>query len=304
MKKLVALLIFLIIFALTITSCANKSQEPQLALKNNGELMENVELSTMYFPFETAIAASSHFLKANFLSMVKVGENIVYYFAVQENYFGSETPATISVRKYIGEEISYEQGHAYYLLLQLRGDPYDGEFYCVPGGDVCLPVDTVSNATMHGESLMKHTKMERLKTESDLLTYVLEYFKDHNIPEGRYFGMPFVKSDKIEDIVSGSELVLRVRIDEDVSYQGMVDRTRNLCTVTEVLTGDAKVGQEIVIIFPKGSVMTGEEYIVALNLVSDSDTTYCIYILSSRLGIYDVSRQEEILQYLTTENAG
>ena len=302
LKKSAVFIIFLMIFSLLTPSCTNKLQEPQYAFISNGEnlLEDNVSLVRGYGTFEDTLNGTSSFLKAEFVSQEQVEGKVSYVFKVLDCYFGTAEEEFVHVRKTVGEEIVYADGKAYYLLLQHRGNTFSGDVYVVPSWSLCLPVNDLSNATMYGELLLKHSKIERLDTESDLISYVLDYFKNYNISGDRYFGTPYVKSDKIEDIVLGSDVVLRVRISEKpLSPQSAVNEFYK-CTITEILKGDDEVGREFNAVFEKDSLMVGEEYIITFNVTEPGFE----YHLSSKLGIYDLSRQEEILQYLTAENAG
>ena len=161
-----------------------------------------------------------------------------------------------------GQSLDFEAGKSYWLVLKRSVN-------------VCR------------EDVFYQTSFWSLSGDADETSqYVREYLADkEQTPD--FVGNDYVRSTDLQDIVSGSPIIIKVKIrtTEKESLFGIV---RCNCTVSDVLKGETDTSKVLTLSFPEGSeLQKRKEYIVLLDEQHD---------LSSKNSVYSVKDTETIEQ--------
>lgn len=174
---------------------------------------------------------------------------------------------------------------------------WERDRYINVGANLHLPVSNLVQASIYGEPLSDHSNLSIPADGAQ--EYIENYFSSYDAGHLRpYTGTDYIKSDDIPTIIASSDYVLKVKLDEEVDEDIPKDRSNYNCTVVSVYKGDISPEDSTLIIFPKDSVTVGNEYIVALFDAGDTSSRR-MFIFSSKNSLFDVSDENEILQYLT-----
>lgn len=298
MKKIIAFLFALIITAFSFSSCKH-------------EYENRYDTCILYCTFEELLKDYTHeIVVAEFNSLVGEEDgNLKYKFKVKETIFGEDLGNTLYVFSrlanvsvtdtdisYNGNNSSmYKKGEEYILLISRYRSVYNKEddVLSILESNAYLPLNDLKKSTVYNEPLTKHSQL----TENDLnpeslIAYIKNIKKDDT---NFYWGCNYIKSDALDDIVTGSDYVVELEIGEEVYKDASPVTDAFNCTVTKVYKGDIDVGKEFeYLIFLQNTVKTGKKYIVCLLKAEDG---YEINIAAKK-GVYSVGKAEKIEEIL------
>jgi hypothetical protein len=255
--------------------------------------------SFTYHTFESVLELASDIVKARLLAVTDYEGNKDYEFQVLKNYVGSNEDGTIHmyVMKRSAEEASgYEIGKDYFLMLVKCSDVYYPHIKYLNCG-VFLPCEDLSRASMYDEPIAKHSQLENVKHEEELVKYIVDYLQACS-SENRYvdMGNPFIQSTDLQTVITQAEAVVVVKAKKESVDSDIIDawdRDHWICTVQEGIKGKWEEGSEITIILPKNTVKAETEYVIALRSSSRD-----VYALAAPNSMYDLSTLPEIREYL------
>lgn len=154
-----------------------------------------------------------------------------------------------------------------------------------------MPVDDLTNASIYGESISKHSTADIqkiLSSEEDFSDFLRNY--ENSAPE--FYGTDYIKTDDINTIIKSSDYLLRIKILEEV-HPGMVeDRNTFNCLAVSSFKGNVEVQSTIEIVFPKGSVTQGKEYCVALYEIDHCSPR--AFVVSSKYSVFEETKFDNI----------
>ena len=186
----------------------------------------------------------------------------------------------------------FQKGESYLLLLMESATPFlKTNIWSIGGSSIVIPMNDIKQASVYGRPLgesMTAFEMTEETTTTELIEYVLELTKDN--PDVK--GQDFILSEDPSVVISESEYVLMIRVDEVGIVPTSNDRKACRCTVLEVLKGDTDITEQVHYLLPVDRAQVGNEWIVALTKRGGSFT------ISSRNSVYNVSEREQIMEYL------
>ena len=260
-----------------------------------------------YLTFEEAVTQyATDFVKAKCIGVKDNDVDVEYKFEVLARYLGEEVGDFIHVytRKnychtaagenigisYYEDDISYITGEEYYLVIErFVGVYYDRDRYYTIC-NIYFPVSDLTKSTMYGELVTNHSGISDISGEQALVDYIVKML-ENNPDRELYYGTKPIDARDMETVIKQSDFVFKVSVGKDCGY-GLKDRTTHECTVIESLKGDITTS-DITILFLKGDVSEGKEYIVALH---QSDTSS--FIVSSKNSVFKISKKDRIMKYI------
>jgi hypothetical protein len=176
-------------------------------------------------------------------------------------------------------------------MLTKRSNVYKDYYnYGDFSGMIYIPSADIQNSTFYGDPLIEHTEAESLSTEKEFVDY-LKSLIDKRDPElERGIGLEYIKETDMKSIISKSDYVLRVKI-EELSRENTYS-TSYYCRAISALKGDVKEDERVKILFFANTVSIGEEYILALTDIGGA------YVFSSKNSLFSVDDLDEIQKYL------
>ena len=314
MKKNILVFICITILLISLVGCGNPGDH------NNAQSKENFPTangSMIYRDFENMLKSATDVVSATFVGYEQNENNtFICQFSVKNRYWGEDTGEIIFVYQtnyeqamfnlsgepipWSAESPSYLVGEEYLLILARHVSVYFlHDQYLNIGGNLYLPLSDLNQSKLYNEPLKKHAAIEDYSTESAIVSYVVNFLRDNKTPDVWMHGTPYIQSDDPELIITGAPYVLQVRVDE---LQQLPDKNKKLavCTVVKSFKQTKDFGTAVNIYGVEGSVAVGNEYIIAGEEAPDYPTF--TMTLAAKKAVFDLSRQEEILQYLTAEN--
>lgn len=180
-----------------------------------------------------------------------------------------------------------EIGKKYLVFLGYFDSVYEEPGYAL--GGVMVELDEDDNVVEAYVDTMKHSP-KSLTTLDRLASFATTQKADLS-KNGKVIGRNYVKSDKFQDVVAGSNSIVRVKLPETLDTVPP-DRDLADCIILETLKGPEY--KELLVPFFKDSVKPGGEYI--LLLVTDPDSV--MGMLSSKtqsvIPISDKKKVEEV----------
>lgn len=235
---------------------------------NNELLLSDMNAVIIYSTFEDLLPYVTDIVIATYVGRSS-GSNFIataHEFYIEERLMGEDTENKIKVYSYnmndnvIGyDKITYREGEKYILLLQRIVSVYHKDccdkYYVV--GNLYFPLKDLSLSTLYGENILKHSNLTReLMTEEKLKKYILEKTKGNT---KLYYGKDYIRSSKIEDIISGSSYILQVEIGEKFIEGFSKDRITYKCNVLKTIKGDLiEENESVFITFMYNTVKQGE----------------------------------------------
>ena len=222
-------------------------------------------------------------------------------FEILERYKGDAKVDTVTFQwtrcahVVYGESVSvpFMKGKPYLLILNRHGKSvYNDEFYTYGYSPLIIPLNRLHNSKIWDRSLAGEiADPNAMKNAESLIQYMLKLAE--NVPNIRYTNT-YISSDNLEDVIQGTSHVLKIRVDR------LVGGYMYHCTVEKVYKGDANLQEEevsIALAFPGGRrPEIGETWIV----VVEQDPDF-FYYLTSRQGVLDVSKEEEVVELLSKQ---
>lgn len=181
-------------------------------------------------------------------------------------------------------KVPFTKGKSYLLLLYHEAESvYSDEHYGMSCPYLIIPLNQIQNSVMYGVSLSEFMdNPKKMKSASRLIRYVKRLTK-HTPDETIRFR--YVDSTALADIVEASTHVLKVKVIKDNFHN---------CIVTKGYKGEWEPQDHIDVMFPHDSeVKEGEEWIIIVQKETGP------YYFTSRHGILNVSREEEIIELLS-----
>jgi len=312
-KHLLTIATILVMLILLLAAC-NISDPLNLSRGSSSSNSGTMGLSEDQ-TFEDWVEMASDVVVAEFVTQRRFGYDATEFeFIVHERIFG-DAADTIFVYTWDREtggpenEPQFTAGTQYLLLLQTTigvfSTMHDDGFRF--WSDLMLDLDDPSSGTMYNEPLNLHStglnfNSSRLTRES-IISYVSALPHNPIIPQRL-----FIRSDDLEDIITGSPSVLIVEVNEPLRMAGegfpsglRVPTDIYYTTVVEVLKGDDwQVGDVARIVFIGGTVFPGERHIVSVT-ADDPRTPHNSYfhILSSRHSLHPIDQLDDIIDIIS-----
>lgn len=265
-----------------------------------------------YYTFEEGINMASYVVEAR---CVNTYSDIQYTYAVFEplnNIKGEITEetfiirankrATVYVGNYIYDEeytLTYSIDKEYVLVMDRYLSVYnDYDYYTLLGG-IYIPKDYIPAAKMFGSGSLYVTANNKECLDAgydNFIDYIKELVKENPLGTGST-GTDYIRSDRLEDIVAQTDIILRVTVTDHWPLGIRKDREDCYCIVEETLRGKEITG-EINVVVPYESVVTGEEYVFLLSKVHE---TSGFYTMSSKHSVYrwdDTEKVEKIIELI------
>lgn len=260
---------------------------------------EEGNTSVYYADFEGICYFTNEVISARYLGGRIEDGKCYLEFQVLKRYKGDIEEETVVLRWYqsysdiccvkVADEyrtsikIPFTKGKSYLLLLYHEAESvYSDEHYGMSCPYLIIPLNQIQNSVMYGVSLSEFIdNPKKMKSASRLIRYVKRLTK-HTPDETIRFR--YVDSTALADIVEASTHVLKVKVIKDNFHN---------CIVTKGYKGEWEPQDHIDVMFPHDSeVKEGEEWIIIVQKETGP------YYFTSRHGILNVSREEEIIELL------
>ncbi len=331
-NKYLAIIIVIVTMVLSVTSCAEKiesemtntssqitetpdSQKTSI-LTNNGFIpnLNNIVMKDMiYFKYETCVHYANHVIQAKYEGVDYYKRYCEYKFLVEKQYKGHIQEEYIYVQnaysitsvsapscslRYATYETSFTQGKSYILILDSGDlDIYDPHRPYLLMREIIIPVDDISKSTMYGgQPLLKHSSMseEVLSEYSLFIEYLNSRIKEYDASEPPV-DRKFIVSEKTDDVVSGSDYIIKIKIvdADDYIFDERVERYQ--CEILTEYKGEIDLNKVEINFFP-GTVEVGKEYIVAINSISPNIDD--LFYLSSKNSVFSLENETEIVEMI------
>ena len=302
MKKLLVSL-FIIVLTFVMFACENS---PKINMEGNDSNNVKVQTESIveYATFEQLLESATDIVKGKCIDIIQKETYTEYKFSILEHYLGENRDEIFvyvpkeGVRvqgKYISydtDDISYNINDSYFLVLtRFVSIFYERDRHMNAGANLFLPVDDLANASIYGEAISKHSTENTQKILSSKETFS-DFLKtyENNAPE--FYGIDYIRTNDINTIVESSDFLLKIKV-MDECFPGIVDdRNTFNCLVVSSFKGDVEVQSKIMIVFPKGSVIQGNEYCVALYEIEHCSPRD--FIVSSKYSVFDKTKFDNI----------
>ena len=311
MKKIICLVSSLIIL-FALVSCSRENNNINNSYSTDTTLNYQYDQSSQYMSFEQLVATATDIVKGKCVGVDKKDGYAEYEFSVVSRYLGEKVEGNIFVYvpdyavsvintdySYRLSDLSYKDGLEYYLVLSRTIDVYiPHDRYINVGGNLFMPANDISGSTLYGEPLINHAKIKSIDAEKDLTEYLSMLANDmvEKKQTNAVNGLAYITETDMDSIIDKSDFILRVKVEEEV-YKGMADdRCTYDCVVISSIKGSVDSNELVRIVFPKGAVVEGNEYILAL--AEFKDVSPRSFVMSSKNSIYELSSQEYIEERL------
>lgn len=268
-----------------------------------------------YITLKDAIGYSTDIVKARFIGVSDAGQGVYHYqFEIIENVRGMgeneqitvvSSPAEYIVTggniKFSTYDIKYEQGESYLLLLERWISVYDADYtFSFVIDSLVIPLDqnqkcnlTYKQGYIYGVDISDHLGGKDIYdafingTFEDYAANAIKY-------NPMYYGVDYIKSIDVKEILPKTEYVLEVKVRRIVSESYSGDRFTCICDVLSIYKGDF-TATETIVTFPSGSFEEGGTYIIATNALNNQN----YLVMSSKNSVYSVDQKDEIISILT-----
>ncbi|PKM63141.1 MAG: hypothetical protein CVU97_01945 [Firmicutes bacterium HGW-Firmicutes-21] len=262
-----------------------------------------------YVNLEEALPLCTDIVVAEYIGKKNTERDTINEFVIKKRILGEHVSDTIFVNNrilevhitatstsYISDAPDYIVGEQYVLILERSVSVYYETDRYLPVTLLYLPANDLSKSTICGEDINKYTteiKFTKDLTVSQLLDYLTAATKDNKKP---FTGRPYIKSDKLEDVVEGSEYIIKIEVGKNVTSSMTINRAVYECTVKKVYKGELEVDIAVRIFFLPGTVEEGCKYIVAVE--ESEGTNKEGFVLSSKNSIFTVKQEALIVSKL------
>ena len=333
MKKIVISMIALLVLTAMLTACgvqspATSSPEveevdnplPSISLDPDDGDPEyfypgfRAETSEYYLDFDATIDLCTDILTAT-LHDIDFSENgFLLHFSRDKLIWAGDVPEVFTVIIYYSklpgpmnheygyskEDCPYEEGKSYVLMLYTYESVYQ-EGYYTPLVNMYIPLDPLDGEKILTEGVScYHNDVPRDKERNPLYFSTLQELEKYiqarentSIPPLKQ-GVPYVRSNKPEDIIRDTDYIARVRVGDIIGEPGT---TRSLHKIEILETYKGDLPEVIMSMLFSGTVQIGEEYLMCLN--ADSVETSGYYPLASKKNsVIPMEDTERVAQYL------
>lgn len=314
MKKSIFIIVQCIIF-ISLYGCQSSKKN----INNDGNYSSSSQITSstesleieghceiIYMTFEELLSLSTDVVIATYQDSISKEGYLEQRFIINERLLGEDKGEEIRIYNpayqtsvvdtelsYNYTDIKYQKGTKYLLVLERIVSVYKDDTYLLLG-NIYVPYEKVENSTIYGETLQNHSN---LKLNSDIFdikylkNYIIENTKNNTV---LFYGNDYIRSDKLEDIISGSSYLVKVKIG-DPSFTQASDRKTYECEIIQTLKGNLP-NKIINITFLNNTVIIGSEYIVAVEESGNSGYKY--FRISSKNSVFEISKTDEITALL------
>lgn len=294
-------------------SNASQVQDDSIVPDVSQSLTNGSSVTLVYTTFEEACQLANTIVTARYVKSEPFGESYIRHgFILQKtiigkaekeiNVFTSNVNLSVvkngaiteSIPEYNQNNISFEAGIDYLLILNKKNDPYMFIPVYTLINDTVVRLDNLTLSEMYHMPLSSHIKGMKLTketTKEDIISYVASLTKN-NLSAYEY-----IVSDNMNDIINLSDNIIRIKINGNHKVVKNEFRSHELydCTVLEVLKGKLKVGEVYRIAFFPDTVKSGDEWIVA---VVPLDETSRYLDLTSKKSLYPCNMKQDIMEII------
>ena len=318
MKRMLVMAL-MVLYAFFLTACSTPDAQSRLyeitpvqpKPSQNAGTADQAELSDLYLDFEQTLLTSTDVVVASFVGQRHFGENLTEIeFNVADRvlgnaadtifvYFDNATPfGGTGDALHTQGILTLERETRYLLVLdRLQGatlKTHEDGFTFI--NNLIINLDNPALSTINNEPLSNHSSQLDFYSESLLENSIISFVKDiaANNPPAR----ERIRSDSFSDIIINSPYIFIVEVNEPrrlVSAQVTRDWMETdiyFCTIAEVIKGDVDINLEISVVFFADTVRTGEQYIVAVERISEGSTTFEI---TSANSLFIMSQLDEVM---------
>lgn len=310
MKKVAILLLIILIF--TLSSCVSTQDSVSSTSLADHNSRQKLEARGQYLSLEEIIAASDVLLKGQCVNSIIETDHAEYEFNVLQVYRGRVESQKINVYipyysitihdedhniGYDTDDISYVLGESYLLALLDRNNIYlSSNRYVNTGGNLFIPTSNIKSSLMYGDPILKHSNIRSLTSEEDLITYLCEHYDLMADSRSDSNNITYIVDTDLVNVITKSDFVLQIKVADEVYVGSAKDRNTYDCIITDAIRGNIKTGDFARIVFPGGSVKTGDEIIVAL--FEFENTSPRSFVLSSQFSLFSVNQKIDIVDIL------
>ena len=296
-----------------ITTSNTQKPNSTVTTSNTQKPVTSVEAQEIFLTFDEAIAISNCAASAEFVSYIEYDDYVEYEFKVKDVLYGDipENPIHLFSMKGesnvdkvnynydLGENI-YTKGDEYILIMQRDDYIFYDYPHCMLITDIYIPLKDITKSTMYGQPIKNFTGINSVD-EIKKIIKDLSKLENDKVKHLKSEGIKYSKSDKMDEIVAESDLILELKI-ESLAIEGIYSNGNTYtCDVLKVLKGD-KVNKnddgKIMATLLKNSVKVGESYIIMLNKLGDDSLIYVQSSKKSIIPINDTKSISEIMQIL------
>lgn len=301
-KKLIVIVLITIVISALCSSCKSEKS------KENGNLFFGSSSRTD-MSFEDIVAAASHIMKAEYIGVAEgLGAYDYLEFKPTENIKGTPEGSPIGVVCYKGtvgsnedtassvdtvSGILYEPGTEYLLILNRIYSFYlDRELYIAsaPATQKCISRESYNLMAEKPSDYNTLRNNQIASYEAKCAEVVLA--AQANDTSSLYSACNYVRSERIDDIVSGSTYIFKVKAIEKQYEIAENNSEGYTCLVTDVLKGTPD-SETIQVQFRKDSNITPEkEYLILVTKIDNSIE----YYVSSKDSVFSASDTSAVSQ--------
>lgn len=298
-----------VLFLMVLAGCSTNS-EPDLFKETTDEI--KYEADNEYLSFEEAVQRSTDIVMATFEGYHKYEHYNELEFSISKILKGETEEPTIYVFEVItsvsttGEkDVSYTTGqynfipgHDYLLVLERDISVYyDHDRYTMLG-EIFLPIDEDTGFYMYNEPIENHSNQldAKIKTTGSLVDLVGDLSKSAK-NDVSFYGTEYSTSEDLSEISAQSDYIVQVTIDEQI-IDGVLNDTQTFSSsIKELLKGEFSAEEieewedTIYVVFNKGEVVPGEEYILLLNR---TDPQSRLFIHSSKNSVHQITNDQDV----------
>jgi len=170
----------------------------------------------------------------------------------------------------------YKAGENYLLIMEENDSLFYENIRYLLVTDIYIPINNMNQSTMYGEAIIIDGT-QKLTEYGDMRSFINNAV-DKSMLNKLNQKSAYIKSEKIDVIVSESDLILEVII-EDIEIEGILHSGNTyVCKVLDILKGkDILITDEygnILTTLLKESVNVGDKYILSLNKIVDTSIIY------------------------------
>ena len=269
-----------------------------------------------YLTFEEAATMATDVVIAQYVTRRPFGQHLTEFeFIVNERIFGNSADRIFvysdnsmgisgldSNISYAESEVMFVEGTQYMLLLDKIDSPYarthqDGFLFIT---NLTLDMNELSRSTMYNEPLAWHSTgldfTSRQLSRELVVAYVSELTRN-NTPSREQ-----IISERLEDVIEGSPNVIIAEVNEprrlaiDQVTRDWAETDIYYITVVRALKGNMEAGDVLRLAFFADTVQTGEQHIVAVEPVPDTES--CFHMFTTRNSLFRMDQLDEIMEIL------
>jgi len=297
----------------TLTACSTPDAQARLyeitpvqpKPSQNASTANQTELSGIHLDFEQALLISTDIVIANFVRQRSFGENLTEFeFNVTDRVLGNAADRIFVYSENTSnnqDNLMFDRTTSYLLVLdRLHGatlKTHEDGFIFI--NNLIINLDNPTISTMNNDTLSNHSPRldfdSTSLSENSIITFVRDITANNPPARER------IRSDSFSDIIINSPYIFIVEVNEPrrlVSAQVTRDWMETdiyFCTIAEVIKGDVDINLEISVVFFADTVRTGEQYIVAVERISEGSTTF---ELTSANSLFIMSQLDEVMSII------